>query len=65
MVASRVRLVGEDNEPLDMTSEEHLKIFNALMDNWLELLEVDKEGNMSGWVEIDSKAIERPPYGTA
>lgn len=50
----RIKLVGLDHEPLDLSREDHQKVFNAALSKW------------SGRVgPLDIEDFDFQPYGTA
>ncbi|RYP19696.1 hypothetical protein DL765_003211 [Monosporascus sp. GIB2] len=60
---TQIKLVGHDKQPLDLTREDHLQVFQNSMGLWAQKMAADKDGSMCGFVDIEGIKLE--PYGTA
>lgn len=58
----RIRLVGKDKEPLDLTQDKHLEVFQKSMEQWGKEMGEDKNNSKYGYVDI--LGTELKPYGT-
>lgn len=56
-------MVGNDKEPLDLSREDHKKIFDESMKQWGEMMGNNKDNSKYGFVDIDGVKLE--PFGTA
>lgn len=56
-------LVGNDNEPLDFSRQEHLSVFQKCMRSHIEELAHNPDNSKFGPAKIDGMKLE--PYGTA
>lgn len=59
----RIRLVGQDKEPLDMSQDKYKDAFMASMQKWSESMANNKDGSKFGYVDIDG--IQLQPFGVA
>lgn len=59
----RIRLVGKDREPLDLSREDHKKIFDSSMQQWGEMMANNSDNSKFGYVDINGVKLE--PFGTA
>ena len=58
-----IRMVGRDQEPVDLSQEQYEKAFMESMGHWSELMSGDSEGYRYGY--IDMQGIKPNPYGVA
>ena len=58
----RIRLVGNDNEPLDFGRQDHMSIFIDSMQKWMEIMSQNTSKSEYGFVNIEG--IDLKPYGT-
>jgi len=59
---TQIRLVGRDKEPLDLSREDHLKIFKDSMGTWGESMQDNADNSKYGFVDIEG--IDLGSYGT-
>lgn len=60
---SQIRMIGKDQEPIDLSKEEYEQAFMKDMGNWSDLMAHDT--GMYSFGYIDFKSIEPHPYGVA
>lgn len=60
---TQIRLVGKDKQPLDLSREEHKKIFEESMQKWGEGMANNDDQSKYGYVDIGGTKLE--PYGAA
>ena len=60
---SQIRMIGRDQEPIDLSKEENEQAFMKDMGHWGDLMAKDTGMYSFGYVDIDS--IKPHPYGTA
>ncbi len=58
---TQIRMIGNDEEPLDMSQEEFEKAFYKDMGNWSETMSSDKGLYAYGYIDIQS--VKPHPYG--
>lgn len=58
----RIRLVGKDKEPLDLTQDKYLEIFQKSVEKWSKEMGEDKNNSKYGYVDIFGMDLK--PYGT-
>lgn len=58
----RMRLVGRDKEPLDVSREDHRAVFEASMGKWAREMAENDDGSKFGYVDVEG--VELQPYGT-
>lgn len=59
---TRMRLVGNDREPLDLSREDHLKVFTESMQEWHQIVAASKDDSKYGFVIVNG--IKLQPFGT-
>lgn len=59
---TQIRLVGRDKEPLDLSREDHLKIFKDSMGIWGKGMQDNADNSKYGFVDIEG--IDLGSYGT-
>ncbi|KAI1073552.1 hypothetical protein F5B20DRAFT_501760 [Whalleya microplaca] len=59
---TQIRLVGQDKEPLDLSQEEHMRIFTGSTEKWIQIMSQNKDNSKFGFVDIEGLKLE--PYGT-
>ncbi|KAK2601587.1 hypothetical protein QQS21_004822 [Conoideocrella luteorostrata] len=59
---SQIRLVSKDLQPLDLSREDHLKVFLDSRKKWLEMMANNKDWARYGFVDISE--IPRQQYGS-
>ncbi len=59
---SRMKLIGQDKQPLDMTREDHVDIFKRSTEQWKEKVLANKDNSLYGFADIEGFKAE--PYGT-
>jgi hypothetical protein len=59
----RIRLVGQDKEPLDLSQDEHKDAFLASMQKWSEGMSNNSDGSKFGYVDIEGLQLQ--PFGAA
>lgn len=60
---SQIRMIGKDQEPIDLSKEEYEKAFFHDMGDWSEKMAHDSGMYSFGYIDIDS--IKPNPYGVA
>ncbi|CAJ0543199.1 Ff.00g004590.m01.CDS01 [Fusarium sp. VM40] len=60
---TQIRLVGKDKQPLDLSREEHKKIFEESMQKWGEGMANNDDQSKYGYVDIGGTKLE--PFGAA
>jgi 2,4-dienoyl-CoA reductase-like NADH-dependent reductase (Old Yellow Enzyme family) len=60
---TQIRQLGKDHQPIDLSVQENLEAFQKDMGTWGKGMSEDKDGNMYGYVDIES--IPSVPYGGA
>lgn len=63
LIVFRIRLVGNDKEPLDLSREDQLEIFQQSMGKWGEKMSHNEDNSKFGYVDIDGLKLE--PFGQA
>lgn len=58
---SFIRQIGKDEEPIDLSREDHEKAFKKDMGDWSERMGKDTGMYSFGYVDIES--VKRNPYG--
>jgi hypothetical protein len=58
----RIRLVGEDKQPLDLSRQDHLNTLMTSLGAWQGEMGEDIERKMVGWCDV--RGFEAAPYGT-
>lgn len=61
-VTLRIRTVGKDKEPLDLSREDHKGVFDESMQKWGQAMAANKDGSKYGYVDIEGIKLE--PFGT-
>ena len=56
-----MRMVGKDQEPLDMSADKPVEAFQKSMEAWGKKMSDDKGGYAYGFVDFEG--IEPKPYG--
>ncbi|KJZ77259.1 hypothetical protein HIM_03580 [Hirsutella minnesotensis 3608] len=59
---TQMRAVGRNKEPIDLSNEEHKKVFDQSMKKWTEGITDNADGSKYGYVDIEGMKLE--PYGT-
>lgn len=59
----RIRLVGSDREPLDLSQESLIGVFMKSMEAWSKEMGNNEDGAKFGFVDIEGLTLQ--PYGTA
>lgn len=59
----RIRLVGNDKEPLDLSREDHKKVFDESMGKWGQKMANNEDNSKFGYVDIFGVKLE--PFGTS
>ena len=63
VAGTQIRQVGRDEEPIDMSREENVKVFMQSMGSWAKKREEDAaEMNLYGFVDLEQ--YQAKPYGT-
>jgi 2,4-dienoyl-CoA reductase-like NADH-dependent reductase (Old Yellow Enzyme family) len=57
---TQIRQLGKDQQPIDLSVKENLEAFQKDVGTWSKGFENDKEGNMYGYVDIES--VPGVPY---
>lgn len=57
-----MQLVGQDKQPLDLTREDHMQVFQKSMETWAQEMAANSDNTKYGYVDI--KDFELQPYGT-
>jgi len=60
---TQIRLVGKDKQPLDLSREDHKKIFDQSMQQWGAMMADNSDGSKYGYVDINGIKLE--PFGAA
>ncbi|EOA86065.1 uncharacterized protein SETTUDRAFT_169431 [Exserohilum turcica Et28A] len=60
---TQIRQLGKDQRPIDLSDEGNLQAFMQDVQKWMQALGSDAEGNMYGFVDIES--VPGVPYGSA
>lgn len=63
LTCARIRLVGKDKQPLDLSREDHLKAFQDSMTQWGQGMTQNKDNFKFGFVDIQGVRLE--PYGAS
>ena len=61
IVGSFIRMIGKDQEPLDLSREDHEQAFQKDMGDWSDKMSHDTGMYSFGYVDIES--IKPNPYG--
>jgi len=62
---TQIRQVGKDQEPIDLSNQENVDVFNESMGEWGAAMQEDAaKMNMYGYIDLNSK-FHPAPYGTA
>lgn len=59
----RIRLVGKDKQPLDLSREDHKKVFEESMQKWGEAMANNEDQSKYGYIDIGGTKLE--PFGEA
>ncbi|KAM0808397.1 hypothetical protein AB5N19_08740 [Seiridium cardinale] len=59
---TQIRLVGKDRQPLDLTQDKYLQVFQKSMEQWGKEMGDNKNNSKYGYVDI--LGTELKPYGT-
>ncbi|KFA60707.1 hypothetical protein S40285_09621 [Stachybotrys chlorohalonatus IBT 40285] len=60
---TQIRLVGNDKEPLDLSREDHKKVFDESMGKWGQKMANNEDNSKFGYVDIFGVKLE--PFGTS
>lgn len=60
---TQIRLVSNDKEPLDLSREAHMKVFQDSMGKWGEKMSQNEDNSKFGYVDIFGVQLE--PFGTS
>ncbi|KAK5170161.1 uncharacterized protein LTR77_004746 [Saxophila tyrrhenica] len=60
---THMQQIGNDNEPVDLSSTENVEAFKKDMGVWAQRMGEDKEGRLQAYVDVTS--VPAVPYGTA
>lgn len=60
---TQIRLVANDKEPLDLSREDHMKVFEESMKQWGQGMAQNSDGSKFGFVDIQGVKLE--PFGAA
>lgn len=60
---TQIRLVANDKEPLDLSREDHKKVFDASVGKWSEKMAHNEDNCTFGYVDIFGVQLE--PFGTS
>ncbi|KAF4990251.1 hypothetical protein FGRMN_8558 [Fusarium graminum] len=60
---TQIRLVGKDKQPLDLSREDHKKVFEESMQKWGEGMANNEDQSKYGYVDIGGTKLE--PFGAA
>ncbi|KAJ3544864.1 hypothetical protein NM208_g2817 [Fusarium decemcellulare] len=58
---TQIRLVGKDKQPLDLSREDHKKVFEESMAQWRQGMAQNKDNSKFGFIDIQGVQLE--PYG--
>lgn len=58
----RIRLVGRDKQPLDLSREDHKAVFEASMQKWARGMADNSDGSKFGYVDVEGTELQ--PFGT-
>ena len=56
-----MRMVGRDQEPIDLSQEKYEKVYMQSMGHWADLMKKDTEGYFFGYIDVEG--IQPNPYG--
>jgi hypothetical protein len=59
----RIRLVGKDKQPLDLSREDHKKVFEESMQKWGEAMANNEDQSKYGYIDVEGTKLE--PFGVA
>ncbi|KAI0886457.1 uncharacterized protein GGS22DRAFT_160869 [Annulohypoxylon maeteangense] len=59
---TQMRLVGNDNEPLDFTRDDHREPFLKSMEKWVQEMSKNEDNSKFGFVDVEGVKLQ--PYGT-
>lgn len=60
--AHRMRLVGHDKQPVDLSRDDHRDAFLKTIKAWGESMADNKDGSKYGYPDL--QGVELQPYGT-
>lgn len=58
-----MRLIGQDRQPLDLTREDHLQVFQKSVGTWAQGMADNADNSKYGYPYVEGAKLE--PYGTA
>lgn len=58
----RIRLVGKDKQPLDMSQDKYKNAFMESVGKWSEMMASNKDGSKYGYVDIGG--VDLQTFGT-
>lgn len=61
-ICDRIKLVGKDKEPLDLSQERYFNIYQQSMGKWAEGMAQNADNSKYGFVDIEGTTLQ--PYGT-
>jgi len=59
---TRIRLVGKDKEPLDLSRPDHKEVFDKALEQFQKDMANNADGSKYGYMDIDGMKLQ--PYGT-
>ena len=60
-ITIRIRAVGKDKEPLDLSREDHKEAFSQSMQKWRQAMAANEDGSKYGFIDIEGVKLE--PFG--
>ncbi|EKJ73732.1 hypothetical protein FPSE_06078 [Fusarium pseudograminearum CS3096] len=60
---TQIRLVGKNKQPLDLSREDHKKVFEESMQKWGEAMANNEDKSKFGYVDVEGTKLE--PFGAA
>jgi hypothetical protein len=61
-ICIRIRLVGKDKEPLDLSRPDHMEAFKKALEQFQKDMADNADGTKFGYMDVDGIKLE--PYGT-